>query len=95
MIPLNAGLATLNIYTEIGLVIGLISKHGVLMVDYADHRQDSEGLSCREAIEKAAAIHLPPILMTTAAMVAGMVPLLIASDASARAASQSESHWMT
>jgi multidrug efflux pump len=85
MIPLNAGLATLNIYTEIGLVtlIGLISKHGILMVDYANHMQDSEGLGRREAIEKAAAIRLRPILMTTAAMVVGMVPLLIASGAGA------------
>ena len=85
MIPLNAGLATLNIYTQIGLVtlIGLISKHGILMVDYANHIQDSEGLSRRAAIEKAAAIRLRPILMTTAAMVVGMVPLLVASGAGA------------
>lgn len=80
MIPRNARLAMLNIFTEIGLVIGLISKHGVLMVAYVDHRQDSEGLSRREAID---AIHLPPILMTTAAMVAGMVPLLVASGTGA------------
>jgi multidrug efflux pump len=85
LIPLNAGLATLNIFTEIGLVtlIGLISKHGILMVDYANHIQDTEGLSRREAIEKAASIRLRPILMTTAAMVVGMVPLLIASGAGA------------
>ncbi len=85
MIPLNAGLGTLNIYTEIGLVtlIGLISKHGILMVDYANHIQVTEGLDRRAAIEKAAAIRLRPILMTTAAMVVGMVPLLIASGAGA------------
>ena len=85
LIPLNLGLATINIYTQVGLVtlIGLISKHGILMVDYANHLQENEGLDRRAAIEKAAAIRLRPILMTTAAMVVGMVPLLIASGAGA------------
>jgi multidrug efflux pump len=85
LLPLTAGLATVNIYTQIGLVtlIGLISKHGILMVDYANHLQINEGLGRREAIEKAAAIRLRPILMTTAAMVIGMVPLIIASGAGA------------
>jgi len=85
LIPLNFGLATINIYTQVGLVtlIGLISKHGILMVDYANNLQESEGLNRRAAIEKAAAIRLRPILMTTAAMVVGMVPLLTASGAGA------------
>ncbi|HET6925373.1 MAG TPA: multidrug efflux RND transporter permease subunit [Hyphomicrobiaceae bacterium] len=85
LIPLNLGLATINIYTQVGLVtlIGLISKHGILMVDYANHLQEREGLDRRAAIEKAAAIRLRPILMTTAAMVVGMVPLLTASGAGA------------
>ena len=85
LIPLNLGLATINIYTQVGLVtlIGLISKHGILMVDYANHLQEKEGLDRRAAIEKAAAIRLRPILMTTAAMVVGMVPLLTASGAGA------------
>jgi multidrug efflux pump len=85
LIPMNLGLATINLYTQIGLVtlIGLISKHGILMVDYANHLQENEGLSRREAIERAAAIRLRPILMTTAAMVVGMVPLLTASGAGA------------
>jgi multidrug efflux pump len=85
LIPLNLGLASINIYTQVGLVtlIGLISKHGILMVDYANHLQEQEGLDRRSAIERAAAIRLRPILMTTAAMVVGMVPLLIASGAGA------------
>jgi multidrug efflux pump subunit AcrB len=85
LIPMNLGLATINIYTQVGLVtlIGLISKHGILMVDYANHLQENEGLGRREAIERAAAIRLRPILMTTAAMVVGMVPLLTASGAGA------------
>ena len=54
LIPLNLGLATINIYTQVGLVtlIGLISKHGILMVDYANHLQENEGLDRREAIEQ-------------------------------------------
>jgi multidrug efflux pump len=86
LLPMNlAGLASINIYTQVGLVtlIGLISKHGILMVDYANHLQESEGLSRRDAIHKAAGIRLRPILMTTAAMVVGMVPLLTAHGAGA------------
>jgi len=85
LLPLTAGLATINIYTQIGLVtlIGLISKHGILMVDYANHLQINEGLGRREAIEQAAAIRLRPILMTTAAMVIAMVPLIFATGAGA------------
>jgi multidrug efflux pump len=89
LLPLNLGgimgLTSVNIYTQIGLVtlIGLISKHGILMVDFANRLQD-EGRSRREAIEEAAAVRLRPILMTTAAMVMAMAPLLIASGAGAR-----------
>lgn len=85
LIFLNLGLATVNIYTQVGLItlVGLISKHGILMTDFANHLQINEGLSIREAIEKSAAIRLRPILMTTAAMVLGVVPLLIASGAGA------------
>jgi len=84
LIPLNAGLAAINIYTQIGLVtlIGLISKHGILMVEFANRLQE-EGLDRRTAITRAASVRLRPILMTTAAMVVGMVPLLIASGAGA------------
>src|SRR4029078_6732299 len=71
LIPINLGLASINIYTQVVLVplIGVISKHGILMVDYANHLQENEVLTRREAIERAAAIRLRPILMTTAAMV--------------------------
>ena len=85
LIPLFMGLQTLNIYTQVGLVtlIGLISKHGILMVEFANQLQHNEGLDRRAAIEKAAAVRLRPILMTTAAMVTGLIPLLIASGAGA------------
>ena len=85
LLPLNAGLATINIYTQIGLVtlIGLISKHGILMVDFANKLQEEQNYGRREAIEEAAAIRLRPILMTTAATVVAMVPLLIVGGAGA------------
>ncbi len=85
LIPINMGFATINIYTQIGLItlIGLITKHGILMVEFANQLQREEGLSIREAIEKSASIRLRPILMTTAAMVVGVVPLLVATGAGA------------
>ncbi|MES1938323.1 efflux RND transporter permease subunit [Salinisphaera hydrothermalis] len=75
---------SLNIYTEVGLVtlMGLISKHGILIVQFANDLQRA-GLSKREAIEQAAGVRLRPILMTTAAMVLGVIPLVIASGAGA------------
>ena len=89
LLPLNIGgvlgFATINIYSQIGLVtlIGLIAKHGILMVDFANALQETQGLSRRDAIVEAASIRLRPILMTTAAMVVGMIPLIIASGAGA------------
>jgi multidrug efflux pump len=86
LIFINIGLggASLNIYTEVGLVtlMGLISKHGILIVEFANDLQ-RQGKSKREAIEEACGIRLRPILMTTAAMVLGVVPLIIASGAGA------------
>jgi multidrug efflux pump len=83
-ISLGVGGATLNIYTEVGLVtlMGLISKHGILIVEVANAAQ-LEGKSKLEAIIHATGIRLRPILMTTAAMVLGVVPLILASGAGA------------
>ncbi len=85
LMPLFFGLATMNIYTQVGLVtlIGLISKHGILMVEFANVLQVRENLDRRRAIQQAARVRLRPILMTTAAMVVGLVPLLIATGAGA------------
>jgi multidrug efflux pump len=85
LVPLWLGYTTLNIYTQIGLVtlIGLISKHGILMVAFANDIQRREGTGKRAAILKAAMVRMRPILMTTAAMVAGLVPLLFATGAGA------------
>ncbi len=78
------GGATLNIYTLVGIVtlMGLISKHGILIVDVANRLQ-REGHPKREAVQVAAGIRLRPILMTTAAMVLGVVPLLLSTGAGA------------
>ncbi len=83
-INLGIGHATLNIYTEVGLVtlIGLVSKHGILIVEFANNLQ-RQGRTKREAIEKAAGLRLRPILMTTAAMVFGVVPLIVSTGAGA------------
>jgi multidrug efflux pump len=83
-VSLGIGGASLNIYTQVGLVtlIGLISKHGILIVEFANNLQ-KQGLAKRDAIVKAAGIRLRPILMTTAAMVLGVVPLITASGAGA------------
>lgn len=83
-IAVGVGGATLNIYTEVGLVtlMGLVSKHGILIVEFANGLQ-LQGKSKREAVEEAAGIRLRPILMTTAAMVFGVIPLIIASGAGA------------
>lgn len=87
LIFLSLGFVTINIYTQVGLVtlIGVISKHGILIVQFANQLQEEEGLSKREAIT-AAAIRLRPVLMTTAALVVAMIPLLTATGA--RAASR-------
>jgi len=83
-ISLGVGGSTLNIYTEVGLVtlMGLISKHGILIVEFANELQ-MQGKTKREAIELASGIRLRPILMTTAAMVLGVVPLITATGAGA------------
>jgi multidrug efflux pump len=84
LIFINVGLTTLNIYTQVGLVtlMGLVSKHGILIVQFANELQRA-GRGKREAVEEAAGVRLRPILMTTAAMVLGVVPLVIASGAGA------------
>jgi multidrug efflux pump len=83
-ISLGLGGASLNIYTEVGLVtlMGLISKHGILIVEVANELQ-AQGESRLDAIVHAAGIRLRPILMTTAAMVLGVMPLILASGAGA------------
>ena len=83
-IMLGFGGASINIYTQVGLVtlMGLVSKHGILIVEFANELQHA-GKSKREAILEATSIRLRPILMTTAAMVLGVLPLVTATGAGA------------
>jgi multidrug efflux pump len=93
LIALNLTGGTLNIYSQIGLVtlIGLISKHGILIVEFANRLQ-REGMPLREAVIEAAVLRLRPILMTTSAMVAGALPLAMAAGAGAQ--SRQEIGWV-
>ncbi|MCR8924422.1 efflux RND transporter permease subunit [Dasania sp. GY-MA-18] len=84
LIPIALGFASLNIYSQIGLItlIGLISKHGILIVEFAN-RLTQQGYKVQEAVIEAATVRLRPVLMTTAAMVLGVMPLIFASGAGA------------
>jgi multidrug efflux pump len=85
LVPVNLGFSSLNIYTQIGLVtlIGLISKQGILMVEFANQLRRTEGLSVNDAIVKSSTIRLRPILMTAAAIIIGVLPLVLADGAGA------------
>ncbi|MEW6629380.1 MAG: efflux RND transporter permease subunit, partial [Pseudomonadota bacterium] len=87
IVPLNLGLGTLNIYTQVGLItlIGLITKHGILLVEFANQQREAHGMRRRDAIVASAKVRLRPILMTTAAMALGVVPLIVSSGAGAAA----------
>jgi len=84
LIFINLGFTTLNVYTQVGLVtlMGLISKHGILIVEFANELQEA-GRSKLDAIVEASSVRLRPILMTTAAMALGVLPLVVASGAGA------------
>jgi multidrug efflux pump len=75
---------TLNVYSQIGLVtlVGLITKHGILIVEFSNQMQE-KGLAIRDAVVEAAVLRLRPILMTTGAMVLGALPLALARGAGA------------
>ncbi len=78
---------TLDIFTQIGLVtlIGLITKHGILIVEFANQKMKEAGAEIDTVIKEAAALRLRPILMTTGAMVFGAIPLILSSGAGAEA----------
>lgn len=86
MITMRITGGTMNIYSQIGLttLIGLIAKHGILIVEFANQLQE-KGFERMEAVIESASLRLRPILMTTAAMVLGAFPLAIASGAGAAA----------
>ncbi|MCY9845500.1 multidrug efflux RND transporter permease subunit [Vibrio caribbeanicus] len=86
LIALAWGAATMNIYSQVGLItlVGLITKHGILICEVAKEEQLHNKRSRTEAVMEAAKVRLRPILMTTAAMIAGLIPLLYASGAGAQ-----------
>ncbi|MEI8609146.1 efflux RND transporter permease subunit [Enterovibrio sp. Hal110] len=80
-----SGETSMNIYSQVGLItlVGLITKHGILMCEVAKEEQILKGASKQAAIIEAATVRLRPILMTTSAMIAGLIPLLFATGAGA------------
>ena len=80
------GAATLNIYTQVGLItlIGVVSKNGILIVEFANQLQLREGLDRRQAVLQASRIRLRPIIMTSVALIVAMVPLLTAAGPGAQ-----------
>ena len=80
---------TLNVFSQIGLItlVGLITKHGILIVEFSNQLRE-QGLDKLEAVKQAAALRLRPIMMTTGAMVLGAMPLAVASGAGAESRQQ-------
>jgi multidrug efflux pump len=89
LLALWASGGTLNIYSQIGLVtlVGLITKHGILIVEFA-HQLREQGMATMQAVQAAAVRRLRPILMTTGAMVLGALPLALADGAGAESRQQ-------
>ena len=89
LLALKLSGGTLNIYSQVGLVtlIGLITKHGILIVEFANQIRD-DGKDAGAAVIEAASLRLRPILMTTGAMVLGAVPLALAVGAGAESRRQ-------
>ncbi|MGF1901842.1 multidrug efflux RND transporter permease subunit [Aliivibrio sifiae] len=85
LIALAWGAATMNIYSQVGLItlVGLITKHGILICEVAKEEQLHHLKNRMEAVTEAAKVRLRPILMTTAAMIAGLIPLMYATGAGA------------
>ncbi|MUL09822.1 multidrug efflux RND transporter permease subunit [Aliivibrio fischeri] len=85
LIALAWGAASMNIYSQVGLItlVGLITKHGILICEVAKEEQLHHQKSKMAAVTEAAKVRLRPILMTTAAMIAGLIPLLYATGAGA------------
>jgi len=85
LVPMFLWLVSMNIYSQVGLItlIGLVSKHGILIVEFANEMQRNDNLSPADAVIKAASIRLRPILMTSFSTIIGIMPLVIASGAGA------------
>ena len=89
LLALQLSGGTLNVFSQIGLItlVGLITKHGILIVEFANQLR-AEGMELFAAVKQSATLRLRPILMTTGAMVLGAVPLALASGAGAESRKQ-------
>jgi multidrug efflux pump len=89
LLALKLSGGTINVFSQIGLItlVGLISKHGILIVEFANQLRE-QGMAMREAIAQSAALRLRPIMMTTGAMVLGAIPLALATGAGAESRQQ-------
>ncbi|MCV0437341.1 MAG: efflux RND transporter permease subunit [Hydrogenophaga sp.] len=89
LLALKLSGGTLNVFSQIGLItlVGLITKHGILIVEFANQLRE-QGVDKIEAVKRAAALRLRPIMMTTGAMVLGAIPLALASGAGAESRQQ-------
>ena len=89
LLALKLSGGTINVFSQIGLItlVGLISKHGILIVEFANQLRE-QGVALRDAVAQSAALRLRPILMTTGAMVLGAIPLALASGAGAESRQQ-------
>ena len=85
IVPMFLSQVSMNIYSQVGLItlIGLVSKHGILIVEFANEIQKKDNLAPHEAVIKAASIRLRPILMTSFSTIIGIMPLVVASGAGA------------
>ncbi|MDH3221189.1 MAG: efflux RND transporter permease subunit, partial [Gammaproteobacteria bacterium] len=85
LVPMFLSQVSMNIYSQVGLItlIGLVSKHGILIVEFANKIQKNENLAAAEAVTRAASIRLRPILMTSFSTILGIMPLVIATGAGA------------
>ena len=85
ILPMFLWQVSMNIYSQVGLItlIGLVSKHGILIVEFANEIQKNDNLSPVDAVIKAASIRLRPILMTSFSTIIGIMPLVVASGAGA------------
>jgi multidrug efflux pump len=89
LLALQLSGGTLNVFSQIGLItlVGLITKHGILIVEFANQLR-AEGMDALEAVKESATLRLRPILMTTGAMVLGAIPLALATGAGAESRKQ-------
>ncbi len=89
LLALQLSGGTLNVFSQIGLItlVGLITKHGILIVEFANQLR-AEGMEVLEAVKQSATLRLRPILMTTGAMVLGAIPLALATGAGAESRKQ-------